>query len=762
MAATAERSWDRVLALGLPPNEPRLVHRSVEPARAARTGPLPADLDPRLAAALARRGVTRLYEHQLAVYDAAARGAHVGVVTGTASGKSLAYGLPVLQRLLADRHARALYLAPTKALAQDQVRGLHALGLGRDLRAAIYDGDTDPAGRSLARREANLLLTNPDMLHVGICPQHERWGDVLANLSHVVVDEAHVYRGVFGSHVGSVLRRLRRACAIHGSAPQLLLASATIGNPGQAMTALTGVEVEVVDDDASARPERTIALWNPTLLDRSTGERASPLAEAAALVASLVAEDQRVICFARSRKAVELIHRFTREALTLRLPEARDKIAPYRAGYTAEQRRTLERRLADGDLRAIVATSALELGIDIGLLDVSIAVGFPGTVAGLRQQWGRAGRSGEGLAMLVASADALDQFFLRRPEALLGRPVERAILDVTSPEIRAAHLACAAYEAPVAPRDDAILGPDAHATAVALAEQDPGGPLRPMPAGVTWAGADYPAGAVALRSSSTRAVAVVEEETGALLGTVEAGRAGQTVHDGAVYLHLGESYRVRRLDLEAGLALVEPFSRDWYTQTRVDTATDVEHDAERRDTHGVVLHRGDVAVTEIVLAYQRRRLPGHEPIDTIPLDLPPERFATQALWFTVPGHLLSGLGDPLGTLHAAEHALISVLPLHAMCDRWDIGGLSTGFHAGTGMPTIFIYDGHPGGVGITRHGYASFAALVADALAVIRDCPCEDGCPSCVQSPKCGNLNEPLSKRGARTLLQRMTRWAAA
>jgi DEAD/DEAH box helicase domain-containing protein len=478
--------WDRVLALGLPPNEPRLVHRSELPATAARTAPLPDGLDRRLLRALRGRGIDRLWTHQAATYEAARAGRHVGVVTGTASGKSLAYGLPVLQTLLTDRHARALYLAPTKALAQDQARTLRLFGLGRDLRPALYDGDTDLGSRALARREANLFLTNPDMLHVGICPGHERWADVLSNLSHVIVDEAHVYRGVFGSHVANVLRRLRRVCALHGAAPQFLLASATIANPAEAMRALTGLDITLVDDDGAPRAARTVALWNPTLLDETTGERASALAEAAALVVSLVVAGQRVICFARSRRAVELIHRFVRDALVDVLPEVRDRVAPYRAGYTGEQRRELERRLASGELLAVVATSALELGIDIGLLDAAVGVGFPGTVAALRQQWGRAGRSGNGLAVLVASADALDQYFVRRPEKLLGRPVEAAILDHLSPEIHAAHLLCAAYEAPIAPRDDSVLGSGTHATAVARA--DPRGPLA-----VTTAGSPSPA-----------------------------------------------------------------------------------------------------------------------------------------------------------------------------------------------------------------------------------------------------------------------------
>ncbi len=742
-----------MLALGRPPNEERLAHVEERPARPPTPVPFPDDLDPRLWSALVGGGITELYSHQREVWDRSRTGAHVGVVTGTASGKTLAYALPVIAALLDDPHARALYLSPTKALAQDQARTLRSLHLGRALRPALYDGDTDHAARALARRHSNLLLTNPDMLHVGICPHADRWGDVLANLTHVVIDEAHVYRGVFGSHVANVIRRLRRVCAAVGSSPQFLLASATVANPAEMMTELVGDLVEVVSGDGAARPERTVALWNPTLLDPETGERASALAEAAAMIAELVARDLRVICFGRSRRLVEVVHRVARETIGVRAPHLRDAIAPYRAGYTPEQRRELERRLAAGELRAVVATNALELGIDIGMLDCAISIGFPGTVASLRQQWGRAGRSGAGLAVLVASADALDQYFIRHPAMLTGRPVEAAILDHASPEIRRLHLACAAYEAPITEADDAILGGGAYAEALRMAEQ---GDLRVTAAGVAWARGEFPAGHVALRSSSGAIIAIVDTDTGQVLGTVEQERAYRTVHEGAIYLHMGESFCVTELDLLERVARVRPFAEEWYTQVKSSTMTDITRAHTSAATLGVGLSFGEVTVTEQVLAYQRRGLPRHEVIDTHDLDLPPSAFHTQALWFTVPDALLHGSDDILGSLHAAEHALISVLPLHAMCDRWDIGGLSTNLHPGTGRPTIFVYDGHPGGIGITRRGYDDFAALVRDARDVIRDCPCTDGCPSCVQSPKCGNLNEPLSKHGALALMERM------
>jgi DEAD/DEAH box helicase domain-containing protein len=747
------RPWADVLALGLPPNEPRLAHLEEFDPSSAVTVPLPPDLDPRLWSGLVGRGITTLYPHQAAMWELARDGANAGVVTGTASGKTLAYALPVIQRLLDDRHARAFYLSPTKALAQDQARGLRDLGLGRALRPALYDGDVDASGRAMARRHANLILTNPDMLHVGICPHLDRWGDVLANLAFVVIDEAHVYRGVFGSHVANVIRRLRRLCAAVGAEPQFLLASATVANPAEAMSELVGAPVEIVTGDGAPRPARTAALWNPTLLDPDTGQRASALAEAAALVAELVARDQRVICFGRTRRTVEVVQRIARETITARAPHFRDAIAPYRAGYTAEQRRELERRLSDGDLRAVVTTNALELGIDIGLLDCAISIGFPGTVASLHQQWGRAGRSGAGLAMLIASPDALDQYFLRNPDKLFGRPVEAAILDHASAEIRRAHIACAAFEAPITEADDETLGPGAYSAALRMTED---GDLRVTPAGIAWARGSFPAAEIALRSSSTDHVVIVQEETGQVLGTVERSRACHTVHEGAVYLHLGESYLVSGLDLDRRVARVRPFDEAWYTQVRSATATDIDRPLEQRWSCGVPLAFGELAVTEQVLAYQRKALPRHEVLSSTDLDLPADTFATQGLWFTVPDDLTRACDDLLGALHAAEHALISVLPLHAMCDRWDIGGLSTNLHPATARPTIFIYDGHPGGIGLTRLGFRRFERLVGDARNVVRDCPCTDGCPSCVQSPKCGNLNEPLSKAGALVLFDGM------
>lgn len=733
-------SWDDLLAAE------EVAHVETEAAREPRLAPFPDDLAPQVRERLAFDG---LFAHQREAWDVARAGGNVIVTTGTASGKTLAFNLPVLDALAREPKDRALYLYPTKALAQDQARALGALAVPR-VRAAIYDGDTPQERRRQIRKWANVILTNPDMLHVGVLPRHDLWADVLHNLRYVVVDEAHVYRGVFGSHVANVLRRLRRMARVYGSDPQFLFASATIANPAELAGALLGVEATVVGGDAAPRAERTIALWNPPLLDADLGIRASALGEAALLLSQLVQRNLRTICFAKSRKAVELIHRMAGDRLDT---ETRRRLAPYRAGYTAQQRRDVERRLVEGELLGVTATDALELGIDIGLLDCAISVGFPGTVASLRQQWGRAGRRGHGLAILVASEDALDQYFMREPETLLARRVEAAILDHANPRVLDGHVAAAAFEAPIDEDDRATLGDAALERAPHVPE------LQQTKHGWIWAGKDSPAARTALRSASADAFTVVDGSTGQLLGLVERERAYSTVHAGAVYLHLGEQWLVRELDVGARRAVVDPFGGDYYTQVKKETSTDVEEPLRVERRCGLELTFGRVSVTEHVVAFQKKRIRDQSTIATIQLDLPATTFDTEAIWYLPTERQLRGLDAMptlLSTLHAAEHSMIALLPLWAMCDRWDIGGLSTNVHLDTGAPTVFVYDGHPGGVGITERGFERFEGWVADTAKLLDGCPCEQGCPSCVQSPKCGNLNEHLDKHGALTLLRRM------
>jgi DEAD/DEAH box helicase domain-containing protein len=732
----------------------RIVAESAEEERPAKPVAMPRSLDRGLVEALRRAGIERLYSHQREALEAAVS-SHLVITSGTASGKSLAFNLPVLDGIARDPKRRALYLYPTKALAQDQARKLAALR-PPGLREAIYDGDTPREERPAIRRRNNLVLTNPDMLHVGLLPHHKGWGDFLANLGWVVVDEAHTYRGVFGSHVANVLRRLRRLARAYGSEPRFLLASATIANPVELAERLVGEPFELIDDDGAPRSGREIAMWNPPLIDKATGARRSPLSEAAELLAELVSQGVRTICFLKSRRGIELIQRFAREALVARgKPELAERIAPYRGGYTPQQRREIEARLAAGELLAVVATDALELGIDVGELDAAICVTFPGTVASLRQMWGRAGRQRRGLAVYVAGADALDQFFCRHPEEFIGRPVEAAILDHESEQIAARHLLAAAYELPLSDADDEVLGPAWRERAERLASA---GELRRAGGRLLPRSSEFVAAKVPLRSASADSVAVIERDSGEMLGLVEAERAFTTIHPGAIYLHLGRSYEVEQLDIEGRRAIVSRFDGDWYTRPKKETEIYIERVREQRSTSGVELHFGEVSVTEQVIAFQRVSISEQEPIDVVALELPEQSYLTQALWYVLPDGLSGALAPDvlLGALHATEHGQIAVLPLIAMCDRWDIGGLSTNVHFQTGRATIFVYDGHPGGVGITLRGYEQFERLLADAERLIAECPCESGCPSCVQSPKCGNLNEPLHKAGALELMRSM------
>jgi DEAD/DEAH box helicase domain-containing protein len=729
----------------------RIVAESAEEGRRSRPAPLPAELHSGLTEALGRVGIDSLYTHQLRAFEAA-EDSDLVITSGTASGKSLAFNLPVLNSIAAQAKTRALYLYPTKALAQDQARKLAQLR-PPGLREAIYDGDTPREERPAIRRRSNLVLTNPDMLHVALLPNHKSWGDFLANLEWVVVDEAHTYRGVFGSHVANVLRRLRRLARHYGREPRFLLASATIANPVELAGSLVGTEFELVDDDGAPRAGREIAMWNPPLIDEKSMTRRSALSEAADLLAELVTHEVRTICFLKSRRGIELIQRFARENLERRgKPELAKRIAPYRGGYTPQQRREIEARLAAGELLAVVATDALELGIDVGELDAAICVTFPGTVASLRQMWGRAGRRRRGLAVYVAGQDALDQFFCRHPEEFLGRPVEAAILDHANEQIASRHLIAAAYELPLSEDDDEVFGDGWRERAERLVAA---GELRGVGGRLLPRRAEFVANRIALRSASADSVAVIERDAGEMLGLVEAERAFTTIHPGAVYLHLGRSYEVDRLDIEERRAIVSRFDGDWYTRPKKETEIYVERVHEQRQVAGVQLNFGEVSVTEQVIAFQRVSVADQEPIDIVALELPEQNFVTQALWYVLPDRLTAKLPSDalLGSLHATEHSQIAVLPLIAMCDRWDIGGLSTNVHFQTGRATIFVYDGHPGGVGITRRGYEEFERLLGDAERLIAECPCESGCPSCVQSPKCGNLNEPLHKAGALELM---------
>ena len=738
-----------------PEDHKQITAVSHQAARSGEAVPLPPEINTRLAAALSAAGINSLYSHQALSFRLAASSHNVIVTTPSASGKSLCFNLPVLNRLAASAKSRALYIYPTKALAQDQMRKLQDLGLPF-ARPGIYDGDTPSAQRPQVRKRANILMTNPDMLHMGILPNRDGWQDFFFNLDFVVIDEAHSYRGVFGSHVANVLRRLRRVCHTCGANPKFLMTSATIANPAELAASLTGLDFHLVDEDGSPAGERQIVFWNPPLLDEALGIRRSSLAEAAGLFADLLARDVRTIVFTRTRKGTELVYKYTTGKLEESAPALAARIAPYRGGYTPAQRREIEEGLFSGELLGVVSTSALELGIDVGGIDAVISVAFPGTVASLRQQWGRAGRgAGPSLALFIAGQDALDQFFMEHPQELLERDVETAILDYHNEQIFAGHLGAAAYEAPLGEDDQRFFGREMVGAADKLLAA---GKLHRQGDRLTWASPDYPAAGISLRSSSSDSFAIVVEDTGAVLGQVEAERAFIFVHPGAIYMHLGETYQVRRLDLGGRVALVRRRLTDYYTQPKKETSIEIDERLMVRQACGVELSFGRVLATEQVVAYQRKSLSENQVLETLELELPEQSFHTEGLWFPMTGEMADAIEAPMlaGGLHAVEHGLIALLPLLAMCDRWDIGGLSTEFHWQTGGPSIFLYDGHPGGIGITRAGFERFEELAAASLKLISSCRCAAGCPSCIQSPKCGNLNEPLSKEAALSLLNLM------
>ncbi|RAO58678.1 putative ATP-dependent helicase YprA [Micromonospora saelicesensis] len=743
-----------------------VTHVERVPARAGVPAPWPSWAPAELRAAFTGRGVAAPWQHQAEAANLAYEGQHVVVATGTASGKSLAYQLPALATLLADPRATVLYLAPTKALAADQLRAVAALEL-EGVRPACYDGDTPRTEREWIRRHSRFVLTNPDMLHHGILPGHAQWSGFLRRLAYVVIDECHTYRGVFGSHVAHVLRRLRRQCARFGATPVFVLASATSGDPATAAGRLTGLPVTAVTEDASPRGGVTFALWEPPLLPpdssasspvppQATGEhdelhqvRRSALRETADLLADTVAEGVRTLAFVRSRKGAEVVAANARRALDDAVPGLGDRVAAYRGGYLREERRELERALLTGDLLGLASTNALELGVDLVGLDAVLICGYPGTRASLWQQAGRAGRSGqEALAVLVARDDPLDTYLVHHPEAIFGAPVEATVLDPANPYVLAPQLACAAVEAPLTPADLVLFGEGAKE---AVDELVAAGALRQRPTGWYWRHRERPE--VDLRGEGGAPVAVVESSTGRLLGTVDGGSSHFLLHSGAVYLHQGVSYVVDQLDLADGCALVRAEEPDWSTHARDVTDVSVVSVRSYVDAGPVGMFLGEVDVTSQVVSYQRRRIATGEVIDTRPLDLPTRELRTVAVWFTLSPQSLALAGvqpaDVPGALHAAEHAAIGLLPLMATCDRWDIGGLSTALHPDTEAPTVFVYDGHPGGAGFAERAYGTAAAWLRATRDAIAECGCEVGCPSCVQSPKCGNGNSPLSKPDA-------------
>ncbi|WP_408897717.1 DEAD/DEAH box helicase [Nocardioides sp. R1-1] len=763
---------DRLAAL--PSRADRLTHREHVPARAAATAAWPAWADPAVVAAYSARGVVQPWGHQVAAAEAAHRGEHVVLATGTASGKSLAYLLPALTDIRAargprgQRGAAVLYLAPTKALAHDQWSAIRALDL--DVRVATHDGDSTAEEREWTRDHAEYVLSNPDMLHRSLLPAHERWTSFFRSLRYVVIDECHHYRGVFGAHVAQIVRRLRRICAFHGASPTFVLASATVADPDVTARRMTGLDVTAVTEDGSPRGALALGLWEPPLTPYQ-GENGAPVrrpatAETADLLADLVVEDVRTLAFVRSRQGVETVARRAGELVAEVDSSLVGRVDSYRGGYLPEERRALEQDLRSGRLLGMAATNALELGIDISGLDAVVVTGYPGTRAAFWQQVGRAGRDGGGaLGLFVARDDPLDTYLVHHPEALLGRPVEGTVFDTDNPYVLGPHLCAAAQEVPVTVADGPLFGPRMREVLGSLVER---GLLRRRAAGWYWTDRNRACDLADIRSTGGAQVQLVESGTGRVVGTVDGGRAHSTAHEGAVYLHRGETWLVESLDLDDHVATLRRTDVDHTTTARDVTDIEIVEEREHTSWGPCRVSFGTVEVTSRVISYLRRRTRTGEVIDERPLDLPPRTLSTAAVWWTVPDTVVAdlcvtaGLGaaDLPGAAHAAEHCSIGLLPLFATCDRWDIGGVSTARHPDTDMLTVFVHDGHPGGAGFAERGFHTAAAWLRATRATIASCECATGCPSCIQSPKCGNGNDPLHKAGALALLDALLREA--
>ena len=768
---TRERGRSRdVHGLG-PRNE--IVHLEHLPAREAHYGELSEPLPDALRSMLEAQEIRQLYVHQARAIEHARAGSHVAVATGTASGKSLAYHLPILERLILDPEANALYLFPTKALAQDQLRGLERVReisppLRHLLHAGTYDGDTPPSARRRLREEANAILTNPDMLHQGILPYHSRWSRVLSNLRYVVVDEMHTYRGIFGSHVANVLRRLRRVARHYGADPQFLLSSATIRNPGEQAALLVGDEVKVVDEDGAPRGPKLFAFWNPLPRGGDTPGRASASIEAERILVALMRRGVQTIAFTKSRVAAELIYRYTRERLEHDTSDGgplADRLSPYRGGYLPEERRAIERRLFEGELRGVVATNALELGIDVGSLDAAVLVGFPNTIASTWQQAGRAGRSrGASLALVVAYDDPIDQYLMRHPEYFFAQTPESAVLDPENPYVLASHLACAAYELPLSPEDEALFGARAARLAGLLEEE---GTLTSLDGRRYWAQPDYPAGKVSLRTISDDTFTILDaKRENAVIATVDAISALELVYPEAIYLHEGKTFFVRELDLEQKLAYVEPREVDYYTQPVLDTRLKLLETRETKRYGEAEIGLGTADVNWATVAMKKIRFRSLDAIGYHPLELPRLNLETVAFWIRPEEAArnavrVKGL-NPAEGLSGLRNLMVTLLPLHVMCDRPDLGGILNS--SNLGEQALFLYDRYPGGIGYSERGYAIVGELLAAAHHLVEDCPCEAGCPSCVGMPVLRPAQQqdydlqggwPIPSKAATTLLLR-------
>lgn len=725
--------------------------RELEPWDAV-YGAASSPIDSLLSSRLSALGLGDLYTHQARAYDEAMAGNDLVVVTGTNSGKTLCYNLPALQFALREPAARMLYLFPTKALAQDQLGKLEELLPGSPIRFATYDGDTPQAQRSAIRKSAHVILTNPDMLHVGILPGHENWSKFLRSLRLIVLDEMHVYRGVFGSHVGAIMRRLLRLCEYQRSRPQIIACSATIGNPKELFTKLTGREPVVIDEDGSPRGKRTFVFWNPPELGQ--GRRMSSNVVTSEIMVGLAEQGKRTLAFNRARVSAELVLRYARQRAKNGGEIPPSSIESYRAGYTVKERRQIEQSLFKGELLAVSATNAMELGVDIGMLDAVVMNGYPGTVSSFWQQSGRAGRgTRDGLAIMVAHDDPLEQFLLRNPDMVMDAQIERVAVNPENPQILSQQLRCAAHERPISPMELAEFGESALGVAESL---DMAGDLKLQAGHFYYPSHEAPAPGINIRGSGGEQFSLVvqAEDRVQVLGTMERWRAMQQAHAGAVYLHRGGNYVVKELDLDRREASLLNLDTDYYTQSIVQSVVESRWDLRSCDLRGAKASLCGITVTDSVTGFRLKSVETDNLLGTEELELPSSTYETLAVRFDLP---MQEGADAASSLHGVEHALMAIAPLVSGTDRGDLGSAWYAFYPETFSTAIFVFDRTPGGVGLAERLFDSLPGWVSGARQLLASCPCEAGCPACLLSARCEANNESLSKNGALRTLESLS-----
>ncbi len=723
------------------------------PARVARFGEWAEGLDPRLTGALKRRGISTPFTHQAQAIEHAMAGRNTVVVTPTASGKTLCYNVPVLDKILKDRSARALYLFPTKALAQDQLDEIHGLigDIGEQIGVFTYDGDTPSDARRAVRTAGHVVLTNPDMLHTSILPHHTKWMKLFESIEYVVVDEMHMYRGVFGSHVANVLRRLRRICNFYGADPTFILCSATIANPKELASALIGDEVELVDDNGAPAGERVVVVHNPPIVNKELGIRQSSLKAVQNIAATLIHSGVQTIVFAPSRTRVELLLTYLRQTLRKR-PGDPDRVTGYRGGYLPNERRKIEAGLRDGTIRGVVATNALELGIDIGGMGASVVMGYPGSLASLWQQFGRAGRTEEAsLSVLVASSNPLDQYVAANPDFIFGKPPERGLIDADNLFILASHLKCAAFELPF--NHDEVFGAHTGELLDILVEE---GVLQKSGHRYHWMSESYPAEAVSLRTASTDNFVIIEQgPTPKVIGECDRPSAPLLIHEDAIYIHRGQQYQVEWLDWDDKKAYVTPVDVDYYTDAQLAVELKVLDSFEEESMAAGRQEMGEVAITFLATIFKKVKLHTHENVGWGKIAIPEANMHTTAYWMSFGQEATKGLGrdDISSGLSGIAHAAKNLAPIHCLCDARDIGAEAQVRAPHNALPTVFLYDMIPGGVGLAERLWEVRRDLVESCLALIISCDCECGCPGCV-GPQIDTRSP--AKKAARVMLERL------